>query len=349
MEYEEFKHMLLKKIQEKMGSTIELKYEKFRKVNGIEVEALTLSGGGKLTPAAHVKDLYELYQQQGDEGGFEACIEMIEQLYLREATNQAVMSAGTSDLFVNADTFPAGRIFRPWKELKEEVKAEIMPVLIHKQWNEALLRDIPHREFLDLAVILQVKVFETPDGSATVRVGRDIVKLWDVDEKELWDTAFRNLRNETFVIQDFREMASGILGMLSIEDKDALPEYCTSEEEPLEKENGLGPEEDDSGDTLIEEGLGFQYVMTNSSKYCGAVGMLRTELLQEFAEKVGYSLFILPCSLHELILIPDKGILSVEMLRETVDSVNQEEVEVKDRLSDSVYYFRKDIGRIEIF
>lgn len=39
----------------------------------------------------------------------------------------------------------------------------------------------------------------------------------------------------------------------------------------------------------------------------------------------------------------------MEMLRETVDSVNQEEVEVKDRLSDSVYYFRKDIGRIEIF
>lgn len=154
MGYEEFKSMLLEKLQEKMGSTIELKYEKFRKVNGIEVEALTLSGGGKLTPAPHVKDLYELYQQQGDGEGFEACIGMIEQLYSREAASQAAMSAGTSHLFVNADTFPAGRVFRPWKELTDEVKAEIMPVLIHKQWNEALLKDIPHREFLDLAVIL---------------------------------------------------------------------------------------------------------------------------------------------------------------------------------------------------
>lgn len=81
MGYEEFKAMLLKLLQEKMGSDVEVKLKMLRKNNGTQVEAVILSGVDALAPAPHVEDLYELYQQHGNDGGFDACIGMIEQLY----------------------------------------------------------------------------------------------------------------------------------------------------------------------------------------------------------------------------------------------------------------------------
>lgn len=52
--------MLLEKLQEKMGSSVEVKYEMLQKNNGTEVEAVILSDGDPVMPAPHVKDLYDI-------------------------------------------------------------------------------------------------------------------------------------------------------------------------------------------------------------------------------------------------------------------------------------------------
>ena len=331
MGYEEFKIMLLERLQEKMGSSVEVKFEMLQKNNGTEVEAVILSDGDPVMPAPHVKGLYELYREQGEGGGFDACISMIWQLY------------------ASKDTIPVDKVFKPWDEVGDGVKDKIMPVLINKKWNEEILRDAVYKEFLDFAIILWVPVFEMPEGNGIVRVNKKILDLWGVSESELWEVAFRNLKNEKFVIQDLVKAVSEVLRGSSVEGRDILPDSHEPEKEEFAEETGLEQKTVKSGeDARMEGGEVFQYLMTNRMRNHGAVGMLRTDLLQKMTEKEGCSLFILPSSIHETILVPDRGMFSAEMLRETVESINREQVEKWERLSDNVYYFRKGGSKVEI-
>lgn len=79
----------------------------------------------------------------------------------------------------------------------------------------------------------------------------------------------------------------------------------------------------------------------------GAVGMLRTDLLEKFAEQGGCDLYILPSSIHEALLLKDDK-MPVNELREMVRSVNRGVVDEMDRLSDEVYYYRRGSGKVEI-
>lgn len=330
MGYEEFKETLLKLLQEKMGSDVEVTFEMLRKNNGTEVEAVILSGGDSLMPVPHEKDLYELYQQQDGDGGFEACISMIEQLY------------------ASTDTLHVERVFKPWEELGDELKSRIMPVLINKKWNQEILKDAVYKEFLDFAVILKVLVLETLEGDGTIRVNKDILNIWEVSENELWDTAFCNLNNERFVVEDFDTVVGKILEDSVIEGVDVPPEYLTLKNELLTEGIRLEKQTDSEKDSLTGGRGVFQYILTNSKRNRGAVGMLRTDLLQEVAEKEGCGLFILPSSVHEVLLLPDRGLLPAEMLKETVGSINQKYVEDEEKLSDNIYYFRKGADRAEV-
>ena len=64
------------------------------------------------------------------------------------------------------------------------------------------------------------------------------------------------------------------------------------------------------------------YVLSNQKRAYGARAILRTDLLQAFAMGAGRNLYILPSSVHELILIPDNGNYSVDDMRETVRTIN---------------------------
>ena len=57
------------------------------------------------------------------------------------------------------------------------------------------------------------------------------------------------------------------------------------------------------------------YVMSNESKINGAAAMIFTEKLQEFADAHETNLFILPSSIHEILLIPESAEMNVQDLK----------------------------------
>lgn len=59
---------------------------------------------------------------------------------------------------------------------------------------------------------------------------------------------------------------------------------------------------------------------------------MRTKLTKKMAA-------LLPSSVHEVILLSDKGEMSVRELETMVQEINQEEVQPADCLSDSVYHY----------
>ena len=81
--------------------------------------------------------------------------------------------------------------------------------------------------------------------------------------------------------------------------------------------------------------------MTNEWDIFGARGMCRTDILSAFAAGFRKNLYILPCSVHELILVKDEGDMNAGDIRKVVREVNRNGAVMReeDILSDSVYYF----------
>ena len=84
------------------------------------------------------------------------------------------------------------------------------------------------------------------------------------------------------------------------------------------------------------------YVLTNKRKYLGAIAILYPKICQALANRMGRNLFILPSSIHEVILIPDNNTIRKEELESMVSEINRTEVLPKDYLSDSIYYYDRE-------
>lgn len=90
------------------------------------------------------------------------------------------------------------------------------------------------------------------------------------------------------------------------------------------------------------------YVMLNDNRIFGSSGMLATEILMEFANRLEADFYILPCSVHELILMPVSINVPTDYLREVVQEVNEASVLPEERLSDYVYFFSRKSGKVEL-
>ena len=200
----------------------------------------------------------------------------------------------------------------------EDVRGKIEVTVINKAWNADAMPGIPHKEFLDLVLYCRVIIDRNGNGVASTIVRNHMLREWGISEEELWEAAFSNLKTEEFDIKDVNE----VLGFIF-------------------REGGL------SGTLDKNEFEPVLYVLTNKYQNRGAVGMLRTDLLEKFAEQGGCDLYILPSSIHEVLLLKDDE-MPVDELRKMVRSVNRGVVDEIDRLSDEVYYYRRGSGKVEI-
>lgn len=86
------------------------------------------------------------------------------------------------------------------------------------------------------------------------------------------------------------------------------------------------------------ESVPAQYIVTNTMNFRGASAILDTKVLKELAQKLDVQrFFVLPSSIHEMIIIPEEGKCNIEELSGIVQEVNQTQVEPEERLTDRVY------------
>lgn len=97
----------------------------------------------------------------------------------------------------------------------------------------------------------------------------------------------------------------------------------------------------------IEADPSHMYVLTN--RYClyGAAGMLDKTMLAQFADEKGSDIYIIPSSVHELILLPAAGAGDKEILDRMVRDMNGIAVGPGERLADHTYLYERS-GKIRI-
>lgn len=92
------------------------------------------------------------------------------------------------------------------------------------------------------------------------------------------------------------------------------------------------------------------YVLTNNIEINGAALMLIPEILERIGEKAGMDYYILPTSIHELMVAKKDGFLNAKKLKSLLYNGNHTAgiVEPADILSDNVYRYCRQSKTLQI-
>lgn len=196
----------------------------------------------------------------------------------------------------------------------EELKGKFACKLIHRGKNEKLLNDIPYVPWMDLAIVVFVLLEVSPYGTATVLVRKEHLEIWGLTEAQLFDEAKKN--TPILLPYQFCPM------------RKLLREICPYAVDEGEEE---------------EESL---YVLSNKLRSFGAASMLYEGILEKVGQKLGENYYILPSSIHEVIVVPESKSPVKQDLKEMVREINETQVEEEEVLSDRVYYFSRKENRL---
>lgn len=91
------------------------------------------------------------------------------------------------------------------------------------------------------------------------------------------------------------------------------------------------------------------FVITNKDKKLGACCLACPEVIGTAIEKMGIDCYILPSSIHEVILVEKSGgSEDLEYLRDCVNQVNRQSIPAAEILSDKVFVYNQKTKKIEI-
>ena len=195
----------------------------------------------------------------------------------------------------------------------DTIKDKIVYKVVNYISNEKLLEQVPHKRILDLAVVFYCLLDNEYGRSATALIYNNNLKNWNVTIDDVYKAALKNTPDL---------LHSKISSMA------ALFEKCGV---------NVDGEEVDLKDYVPSD----MYVLTNESKLNGAACILYENVLYDFAQKLGADLYILPSSVHEVILLPKLSMFEKDELVNMVKEVNTEGVAADEVLSDHVYEYNR--------
>lgn len=97
---------------------------------------------------------------------------------------------------------------------------------------------------------------------------------------------------------------------------------------------------------LSEYGLPL-FCLTNRDKIYGANLILQKGIRRTIGKMLGCNYFVLPSSVHEVLIFPDNGGYTAENLNNIVAEVNSTEVAEHERLSDKVQWVNGLTGKMQ--
>jgi hypothetical protein len=182
----------------------------------------------------------------------------------------------------------------------ESMKSHIFYRLISREKNEELLKEVPFLPWLDLALVFYVRVPEDLLENATVLLRTAHVKKWGVNIHELYRQAMQNMLRDTITIRPMEQF---------LETYDLTDIHC-----------GM-------------------YVLCSGYREFGAAAIVDPRVQKLCAQKFRENYYMLPSSIHEVILLPESMATERKELDELVQEVNAKCVSREEFLSDHAYYY----------
>lgn len=190
----------------------------------------------------------------------------------------------------------------------EELLRKVHVVLIPSGRNQAMLALIPHKPMADLAAVFA-------DGEGKAVTNKDLLNLGitvEQFEKDALDAASRNCPGEMEKIEQVLKLID--------------PDF------PMDEEPDAWP----------------LFIASNKERNYGAGVLAYPGFLDRAAEKLGGDFFVIPSSVHEVLLLRKLEAVTAADLAEIVRGVNATELKPDEVLSDHVYQYVREKKSFEI-
>ena len=176
--------------------------------------------------------------------------------------------------------------------------------------DSPVLKEAPHRKIQDMALVVSAHLVDFSDehGKSVVVVTKPLMEMYGIDEKQLFEDAEKNsVSKEPIVFTPLVDMIKNLI---------------KNDEVPSPEEVGI-----------------VTYIATNKSGFHGAAVAAYPEFLDQAAETIGGSFYMLPSSVHEFILIKYDGKPNAKDLNRMIKNVNETVLEPRDFLSNQCYHY----------
>ena len=211
----------------------------------------------------------------------------------------------------------------------EEAKWRILPRFICPRRNRKLLAEVPHMYWLDLAVVFYLLVGREAGTMTTLLLRQSHLEEWKVQTKDFQNLAFLNA---AFL----------------------LPARCTAMGQVLKDLEGesrrrpqRGSREKESFPAFLDEEESL-YVLTNPMRNLGAACIAYPGMLGRLGKLFGEDYYVLPSSIHEVLLVPASKSPGKEALGRMIREINGSQVRPQEVLGGHAYYYDRLEGKLRI-
>lgn len=304
--FEEFTQKVVNAFEAYVGSDAHVMIQKVKKNNGIVLTGLSVFGNGRnISPTIYLEEFYRRYCE-GET--FSGVMEEFIQCYERHRC--------------------ASNVDMSFYAKYEKVRKHLGIKVVNYDKNKELLKEVPHKTYLNLAILFYCAVENPEIGNGIILVKENHLKMWKVNIETLYEDAMKNaVWKYPVKVYPMPEL---------------LKEFPETFEWQEEAENRIGSDWEECMEVFP------MYILTNVQKVFGASVLLYEGVLKKVAGKLHSNLAILPSSIHEVIAVPVSGIVEAAGYESMVREINDTQMEAEDVLSDQVYYYERQSGMLTI-
>lgn len=327
MKYEQFLENIKKEVKRNLETHYKIEYNQVIKNNGVVLDEIVICNG---TERVSLNRYFNHYYEKYENGTL--LQEIVEEILITYQVKRKQKIQNQEYITLSY----------------EQVQNSIVYRLINYSSNKERLKQVPFLRFMDLAITFHCVMRQDSTSIGTIPITKELIEEWSVAVKQLLQLANKNTpRLFPAKIQTMNEVIKEFMK----KDMEAF-----LQKNPNLSKHFLLEEEKESITTQLIESVFLSakekikipmYIMTNSNGINGASVLLYKNIIREFSKKCNSDLYILPSSIHEVILVPYEKSIKKEVLEELVFDVNRTQVPTEDILSNQVYLYRYTTNKFE--
>ena len=195
----------------------------------------------------------------------------------------------------------------------DQMKDKLVMEVVSAETNKEMLENVPHQNMEDMAVVYRFVLNSDDEGRASILATNQMIENMGVTPEQLHADALENApRIKPAEIKGMGEVLAEMMGVEQAEMMGLYP---------------VRPEDEQI------------FVASVPDKVHGAGVLAYQDFMDQAAERAGGDFYILPSSIHEILIVPDNGKMGLSDLENMVKEVNATQVAPADKLTDNVYHY----------
>ncbi|WP_036611690.1 DUF5688 family protein [Oribacterium sp. P6A1] len=259
----------------------------------------------------HIDKLNQSYEAisatpEGSHIGVNVNLDSIFQSYINGSDYSTVVNNASKAIEAGLNNIPVIDMdnLTNYDVMKDKLTMEV----ISAERNADMLKNVPHENMEDMAVVYKFILESNGEERSSILVTNNLMNQFGITHEKLHEDAMTNAPEiRPSEIRGMSEVMSSMMG------QGMFPEIPPEEEQ--------------------------MFVAGVSDNIHGAGVIAYPNFFEQAAEKLGGDYYILPSSIHEILLVKDNGQMNAADLETMVREVNATQVAPEEQLTNHVYHY----------